>query len=71
MHGLLTLAFALVLAQPAPPPPAVAPDGEPLPPLTEQRLLAADSTDTVYQSTDAGRTWKVLHQPTAQTTEHH
>ncbi|MFD3959239.1 sialidase family protein [Micromonospora tulbaghiae] len=38
--------------------------------VTAQRLLAADSTDTVYESTDAGRTWKVLHQP-SQTTQHH
>ncbi|QYX76156.1 F510_1955 family glycosylhydrolase [Streptomyces akebiae] len=38
--------------------------------VTGQRLLAADSSDTVYQSTDAGRTWKVLHQP-SQTTQHH
>ncbi|WP_394426693.1 F510_1955 family glycosylhydrolase [Streptomyces sp. SGAir0957] len=38
--------------------------------VTAQRLLAADSTDAVYQSTDAGRTWKVLHRP-SQTTEHH
>lgn len=52
MHGLLTLAFALVLAQPAPPPaplpppvvpPPVAPPAvEPLPVLTEQRLLAIE-----------------------------
>ncbi|MGA5552715.1 F510_1955 family glycosylhydrolase [Streptomyces pseudogriseolus] len=26
-------------------------------------LLAADSTDTVYDSRDGGRTWKVLHRP--------
>ncbi|MFE5957966.1 MULTISPECIES: F510_1955 family glycosylhydrolase [Streptomyces] len=38
--------------------------------VTAQRLLAADSTDTIYQSTDSGRTWKALHQP-AQTTEDH
>ncbi|MEU0120562.1 F510_1955 family glycosylhydrolase [Streptomyces albidoflavus] len=37
--------------------------------VTQERLLAADSTDTVYQSTDAGRTWKVLHQP-AQAAKH-
>ncbi|MCZ9348778.1 exo-alpha-sialidase [Streptomyces mutabilis] len=29
--------------------------------VTAQRLLAADNTEAVYQSTDAGRTWKVLH----------
>ncbi|WP_162688748.1 MULTISPECIES: F510_1955 family glycosylhydrolase [unclassified Streptomyces] len=33
--------------------------------VTGQRLLAADTTDTVYESTDAGRTWMVLHQPSA------
>jgi hypothetical protein len=52
MHGLLTLAFALVLAQPAPPPaplpppvvppPVAPPTVEPLPVLTEQRLLAIE-----------------------------
>ncbi|WP_166027319.1 F510_1955 family glycosylhydrolase [Streptomyces chilikensis] len=31
--------------------------------VTARRLLAADSTDTVYESTDGGRTWTVLHRP--------
>ncbi|MFF0541056.1 F510_1955 family glycosylhydrolase [Streptomyces coelicoflavus] len=46
-------------------------EGEPtvLTAVTAQRLLAADSADTIYQSTDTGRTWKVLHR-SAQTTEH-
>lgn len=38
--------------------------------VTAERLLAADSTDTVYAATDAGRTWTVLHRP-ATATEHH
>lgn len=52
MHGLLTLAIAFVLAQPAPPrapspppiapPPVVRPNLEPVPALTEQRLLAIE-----------------------------
>lgn len=33
--------------------------------VSTERLLAADDTDTVYQSTDAGRTWTVLHRPPA------
>ncbi|MEU2180329.1 F510_1955 family glycosylhydrolase [Streptomyces thermolilacinus] len=45
--------------------------GEPtlLTAVTAQDLLAADSTDFVYRSTDAGRTWTVLHQPPPRT--HH
>ncbi|WP_159053933.1 hypothetical protein [Streptomyces sp. AS58] len=31
--------------------------------VTEQRLLAADSTDAVYESADGGRTWLLLHRP--------
>ncbi|MGJ3560571.1 WD40/YVTN/BNR-like repeat-containing protein [Streptomyces sp. INA 01156] len=31
--------------------------------VTAQRLLAADSTDTVYESADGGRTWMLLHRP--------
>ncbi|MCX5417643.1 F510_1955 family glycosylhydrolase [Streptomyces sp. NBC_00059] len=47
-------------------------DGAPtvLTAVSAQRLLAADSTDTIYQSNDAGHTWKTLHQ-SAQTTEDH
>ncbi|NEA87113.1 exo-alpha-sialidase [Streptomyces sp. SID9913] len=39
--------------------------GEPavLTAATARHLLAADSTDTVYQSTDGGRTWTALHRP--------
>jgi hypothetical protein len=37
--------------------------------VTAQRLLAADSTSTVHQSLDGGRTWKVLYEPPA--AEHH
>ncbi|ANB03980.1 hypothetical protein SAM40697_6908 [Streptomyces ambofaciens] len=46
--------------------------GEPtvLTAVTAQRLLAADSTDTVYESTDAGRTWAVLHRPSAAADNH-
>ncbi|MEU2769852.1 F510_1955 family glycosylhydrolase [Streptomyces diastaticus] len=46
--------------------------GEPtvLAAVTAQRLLAADSTDTVYESTDAGRTWTVLHRPSAAIDNH-
>jgi hypothetical protein len=31
--------------------------------VSTQRLLAADTTDTVYDSADGGRTWRVLHRP--------
>ncbi|MFZ4155587.1 F510_1955 family glycosylhydrolase [Streptomyces pseudogriseolus] len=31
--------------------------------VTAQRLLAADSTDTVYESVDGGRTWMLIHRP--------
>lgn len=31
--------------------------------VTAQRLLAADGADTVHESTDAGRTWTVIHRP--------
>ncbi|MFI5571360.1 F510_1955 family glycosylhydrolase [Streptomyces sp. NPDC051740] len=31
--------------------------------VSARRLLAADSTDAVYESADGGRTWKVLHRP--------
>nr|WP_181411846.1 exo-alpha-sialidase [Streptomyces sp. F8] len=46
--------------------------GEPtvLTAVTAERLLAADSTDTAYESTDAGRTWTVLHRPPT-AVEHH
>ncbi|CAL9617926.1 hypothetical protein SUDANB176_05777 [Streptomyces sp. enrichment culture] len=42
--------------------------GEPtvLTAATARHLLAADTTDTVYESTDAGRTWTVLHRPDGQ-----
>ncbi|GAA3503208.1 hypothetical protein GCM10019016_103180 [Streptomyces prasinosporus] len=33
--------------------------------VSPRRLLAADSTDAVYESADGGRTWKVLHRPAA------
>uniref|UniRef100_UPI0034D5F32C F510_1955 family glycosylhydrolase n=1 Tax=Streptomyces sp. CHD11 TaxID=2741325 RepID=UPI0034D5F32C len=38
--------------------------------VSGKRLLAADSTDTVYQSTDTGRTWAVLHRPPEGTGDH-
>ncbi|MFG3542103.1 F510_1955 family glycosylhydrolase [Streptomyces clavifer] len=38
--------------------------------VTTQRLLAADSTDTIYHSSDAGRTWKILHQSTQAAEDH-
>ncbi|MFC9549161.1 F510_1955 family glycosylhydrolase [Streptomyces sp. NPDC056956] len=31
--------------------------------VTAQRLLAADSTDAVYESADGGRTWMLRHRP--------
>jgi photosystem II stability/assembly factor-like uncharacterized protein len=31
--------------------------------VSTRRLLAADTTDTVYDSRDGGRTWQVLHRP--------
>ncbi|HLU74719.1 F510_1955 family glycosylhydrolase [Streptomyces sp. NPDC059515] len=42
--------------------------GEPtvLTAATVRHLLAADSTDTIYQSTDGGRTWTALHRPYSQ-----
>ncbi|KAF3463208.1 F510_1955 family glycosylhydrolase [Streptomyces sp. Tu 3180] len=38
--------------------------------VTTQRLLAADSTDAVYESADRGRTWMLRHRP-ATGSEHH
>ncbi|WTC47101.1 glycoside hydrolase [Streptomyces anthocyanicus] len=40
-------------------------EGRVLTAVTAQRLLAADSTDAVYESVDGGRTWKLLQRPTA------
>ncbi|MBT2415673.1 exo-alpha-sialidase [Streptomyces sp. ISL-12] len=40
-------------------------EGRVLTAVTTQRLLAADSTDAIYESVDGGRTWKLLHRPAA------
>ncbi|MFH9467157.1 F510_1955 family glycosylhydrolase [Streptomyces clavifer] len=34
-------------------------------------LLAADTSDTVYESKDAGRSWRVLHRPASQAGDNH
>jgi photosystem II stability/assembly factor-like uncharacterized protein len=38
--------------------------------VSSRHLLAADNTDTVYTSTDAGATWTVLHQPSDSSLHH-
>jgi photosystem II stability/assembly factor-like uncharacterized protein len=39
--------------------------------ISPMHLLAADVGDTVYESKDGGRSWKVLHRPDHESGDNH